>query len=166
MAAVHLIEGPVGAGKSTRAGMMARELGVPWLDLDDWMVTLFRPDRPVEGFMQWYADRKNRCIEQIWRVTERLLAADIGVVLELGLVQRADRSAFYERVDRTGCDLSVHVLDVPRAARLERVRRRNAEQGETFKMAVSDEIFEIADAAWEAPDEIEREVRQIQILGE
>lgn len=166
MAAIHLIEGPVGAGKSSRAGQMARELGVPWLDLDDWMVNLFSPDRPVEGFLEWYTDRKNRCIEQIWRVTERLLAADVGVVLELGLVQRADRSAFYERIDSAGCDLRVYLLDVPKDVRLERVRGRNAEQGETFKMAVSDEIFEIADAAWEAPDEIECEARQIQILRE
>ena len=166
MAAIHLIEGPVGAGKSTLAGRMARELGIPWLDLDDWMVNLFSPDRPAEGFLEWYTDRKNRCIEQIWRVTERLLAADVGVVLELGLVQRADRSAFYERIDAAGCGLQVYVLDVPRDVRLERVRGRNAGQGETFKMAVSDEIFAIADAAWAAPDEIEREARHIQILRE
>lgn len=166
MAAVHLIEGPVGAGKSTRAGRLAEELGVPWLDLDDWMVTLFSPDRPPEGFMQWYADRKARCIEQIWQVTERLLAADIGVVLELGLVQRADRSAFYQRVDQVGCELVVHVLDVPRDVRRERVRQRNFAQGSTFKMVVSDEIFELADAAWEAPDEIECGMRRIRTLRE
>ncbi len=165
MVAVHLIEGPVGAGKSTLAGRMAGELGVPWLDLDDWMVTLFSPDRPAEGFMPWYAARKARCIEQIWTVTERLLAAGIGPVLELGLVQRADRAAFYDRVDRAGCDLVVHVLDVPRDVRLERVRHRNTEQGRTFKMAVSDEIFEIADAAWEAPDDIERETRHIHLVS-
>ena len=166
MATVHLIEGPVGAGKSTRAGQMARELGAPWLDLDDWMVTLFSPDRPAEGFMQWYAERKARCIEQIWQVTQRLLAAETGAVLELGLVQRADRSAFYDRVDQAGCDLVVTVLDVPKDVRLERVRQRNAQQGGTFKMAVSDEIFEIADAAWEVPDEIECEMRQIRTLRE
>jgi len=166
MATIHLIEGPVGAGKSTMAGRLGRELGAPWLDLDDWMVTLFSPDRPAEGFLEWYADRKSRCLEQIWSVTERLLAVDVSVVLELGLVQYADRAGFYERVDGAGCDLIVRLLDVPRDTRLERVRQRNAGAGDTFKMVVSDEIFDLADAAWEAPDQLECDARRIRVVRE
>jgi predicted kinase len=162
MTTIHLIEGPVGAGKSTTAAGMSRELNIACLDLDDWMVTLFSPDRPDAGFMQWYGERKSRCLEQIWKVAERLLAVSDGVILELGLVQRADRAAFYQRVDESGHDLIVHLLDVPEETRLDRVRQRNQSRSGTFKMEVTDEIFEIANAAWQPPDEVEIELRDIR----
>lgn len=161
MATIHLIEGPVGSGKSTFAFRLSRERGAPRLGLDDWMARLFRPDRPDEGLWPWYQERKDRCIDQIWVVVEELLDLDIDAVLELGLVQRAARQAFYERVDAAGHELRVYLLDAPREVRRERVQRRNAEQGATFSMVVNDEVFEQASDAWEAPDEQEIAERAI-----
>lgn len=161
MPTIHLIEGPVGAGKSTFAFRLSRERNAPRLVLDDWMARLFRPDRPEEGLWPWYQERKERCIEQIREVTEELLDLDSDVVLELGLVQQAARRAFYERCDAAGRELRVYLLDAPREERRERVRRRNAEQGATFAMVVNDEVFEQASDAWEAPDEQEIAERAI-----
>ena len=68
MPTIHLIEGPVGAGKSTFAAKLMHEHSAPRLNLDEWMVVLFRPDRPEgDDIMAWYAERKQRCIEQIMR---------------------------------------------------------------------------------------------------
>ena len=89
MATVHLIEGPVGAGKSTFAAELSRTRRAPHLNLDEWMVNLFSKDRPEDGFMPWYLERKDRCLEQIWRVTCDLVGAGCPVVMELGLVQAA-----------------------------------------------------------------------------
>ncbi|NKC01665.1 MAG: AAA family ATPase [Pseudomonadales bacterium] len=164
MAKVTLIEGPVGAGKTTFAAKLGVQRGVPRLDLDEWMVSLFSPDRPETGFMPWYQDRKERCLEQIWRIALELLDADHDVILELGLVQLLDREEFYARVDGCDHDLEVFVLDVPFAERKARVMRRNDEQGMAFKMAVSEEIFQIANAAWQPPDEIETRDRNIQVV--
>ena len=166
MATVHLIEGPVGAGKSTYAARLSLQHRVPHLDLDEWMVTLFRPDRPEEEFMTWYAERKYRCIEQIWRVAFGLLDLGSDVILELGLVQLADREDFYRRVDGTDHALTVHWLDVSKAERARRVRARNAMQTGTFKMEVSDEIFELADAAWQAPDAAELAARDVRVVAD
>ena len=46
---VHLVIGPVGAGKSTYVRQLVQQhpRAVP-LNLDDWMATLFSPDRPVQ----------------------------------------------------------------------------------------------------------------------
>jgi len=162
MAILYLIEGPVGAGKSTYAGRLALSEGAVHLNLDEWMVNLFSRDRPAEGFMEWYAERKHRCIDQIWRVTERLLEAGTSTVLELGLVQRVARAHFYERVDVAGCALEVHALEAPLAIRRQRVRARNETGSGTYRMVVSDEIFELANRAWEPPDDAEREARQIR----
>lgn len=161
MPTIHLIEGPVGAGKSTFAFRLSRERGAPRLILDDWMARLFQPDRPAEGLWPWYQARKDRCIEQIWELTEELLDLESDVVLELGLVQRTARRAFYERAEAASRDLRVYLLDAPREERRERVRRRNVDQGATFAMVVNDEVFEQASDAWEAPDEQEIAERAI-----
>lgn len=162
MAILHLIEGPVGAGKSTYAGRLALAEGGVHLNLDEWMVNLFSPDRPAEGFMAWYAARKERCIEQIWHVTERLMEADIPAILELGLVQQAARAHFYARVDAAGYALKVHLLEASVETRRQRVRKRNESGSGTFRMVVSDEIFELANGAWEPPDDVEHTVRGIE----
>ena len=128
------------------------------------MVTLFSKDRPAEGFMEWYAERKDRCIEQIWHVTERLLDAGVDAVLELGLVQRAAREAFYARVDAADRPVRITVLDVPAEVRRQRVMARNETGSATYRMVVSEEIFELANGAWEAPDEAEIAQREIEVV--
>lgn len=164
MSRIHLIEGPVGAGKSTFATRLGFDLSAPRIDLDEWMVTLFSPDRPETDFMPWYLECKRRCLEQIWRVTSELVESGTSAVLELGLVARNDRQAFYDRVDSAGYALDVHVLETPEAVRRQRVRARNQSGGGTFKMHVSDEIFELANRAWEAPDDREIEERGIRLV--
>jgi len=164
MAMIHLIEGPVGAGKSTYAMRLGLNLAAPRLDLDEWMVTLFRPDRPAADFMQWYVERKDRCLAQIWNVASEIIASGSDCVLELGLVGCGDRAAFYERVDAADFRLAVYVMHAPEETRRQRVRERNQRQSGTFKMAVPDEIFDIANRAWEPPDEAECEARRIRII--
>ena len=152
---VVLVEGPVGAGKSTYAGRLAFQRSALFLNLDEWMVTLFRPDRPEADFLAWYAERKERCVEQIWLVAEAAMLANQPVILELGLVQHLARAAFYERLSAAQVEYEVHVLDAPSEERLARVRQRNRERGTTYQMDVSDEVFRLANGAWEAPDETE-----------
>jgi len=88
----------------------------------------------------------------------------IDAILELGLVQAADRQAFYRRVDGTDYPLQVYFLDTPLEVRRQRVRDRNAQKGDTYKMEVSDEIFEVANGFWQEPDEAESKERNIEII--
>lgn len=164
MAVIHLVEGPVGAGKSTYAARLGMEQAAPRLILDEWIATLFRADRPETDVMNWYMERKRRCVEQIWNVASDLVEKGGNVILELGLIQRQDREEFYSRVDAAGYQLKVHVLDAPRDVRRERVRERNSAKGGTFFMPVPDEIFELASDLWQAPDEAECEARNIHFV--
>jgi predicted kinase len=163
MAHVHLIIGPVGAGKSTFALRLCREHRAVRLTLDEWMARLFgRDERPAVGRLEWYVERRDRCIEQLWQLTKQLIGVGTNVVLEIGLIQQREREEFYARVDQERMGLTVYVIDAPRELRRERVQRRNEEQGETFSMEVPPYFFELASDMWEPPQEdecLERDVR-------
>lgn len=162
---LHLIIGPVGAGKSTFARALGLKHRAVQLILDDWMAQLFGADeRPATGRIEWYLERRDRCLEQIWKQTAALCEVGARVVLEIGLIRRAEREAFYRRVDDAGYDLAVYVLDAPRPVRRERVMRRNEERGETFAQVVPLEIFELASDLWEPPDDEEVSARSIRSM--
>ncbi|HTA64993.1 MAG TPA: AAA family ATPase [Xanthomonadaceae bacterium] len=164
MPTIHLIEGPVGAGKSTFATSLAQRQSGVHIALDEWFAALFSKDRPATHFVPWYIERKDRCAEVIWIAARRIAAAGTDVVLELGLIQRQSREAFYERAEASGLSLSVYVLDAQREVRRERVRRRNEEKGHTFSMVVPDHVFDIASDMWEPPDEDEIRMRAIHCV--
>ncbi|MBZ4418481.1 ATP-binding protein [Myxococcus sp. RHSTA-1-4] len=165
MAQLHLIVGPVAAGKSTFALQLAREHRAVRMNLDEWMAELFRPDRPEVGVMEWYIERTGRCIEQIWKQTTRTLDVGTNVVLEIGLILRRDRERFYRRVDARGQGLTIYVLDAPREVRRERVQQRNREKGETFSMEVPLAFFEMASDRWEPLDEAECSGRDVRFIS-
>lgn len=83
-------------------------------------------------------------------------------MLEIGLVQRPERDAFYRRIGDAGYGLTVYLLDAPREVRRERVMRRNEEQGPTFAQVVPLDFFELASDMWQEPDDIELRERAIQ----
>lgn len=162
---VHLVVGPVGAGKSTFATALAARDRALRLTLDDWMTRLFRPDRPPADVVPWYVERAARCVDQIWIVARAALALGIDVVLEIGLLQREQRAAFYRRVEETTphAHLVVHVLDADRDVRRARVARRNEQRGPTFSVEVPPAAFELASDLWQPPDDEERRGRDLRI---
>ncbi len=166
MTRIHLIVGPVGAGKSTFAARLAADHRAVRLTLDEWMAVLFRPDRPDDGVLAWYRERTQRCLDQIWRTARSALAAGTDVVLEIGLIQRGDRRRFYRQVDAVADPLTIYVLDAPRDVRRERVERRNRDQGATFSMVVPPAIFELASDLWEPLDDDERAGRDVRDVGD
>jgi predicted kinase len=163
-ARIHLVLGPVGAGKSTFALELARRHAGVRLTLDEWMTVLFRPDRPPTGLSEWYIERAGRCVEQIWALAQALVASGTDAVLEIGLLQRAAREAFYRRVEAAGRGLSVYVLDAPRDVRRARVLARNVQRGATFSMPVPPEIFELASDLWEPVASEEGEGRELTVM--
>lgn len=162
---VHLIEGPVGAGKTTFSTVLAQNIGGIHIALDEWFARLFSPDRPEGDFVPWYVQRKERLLDLIWIHSQKILDSGRDVVLELGLIQQLPRMAFCRRIVEEGFSLRIQVLDAPLELRRERVRRRNEEKGPTFSMLVPAHIFEIASALWEPPDEFEREEFDIDFVS-
>src|SRR5262249_35338683 len=120
------------------------------------------------GIVEWYIERASRCIDQIWALAKGVAATGAGVVLEIGLLQRAERERLYERAARDGIRLTIHVVDAARDVRRARVMKRNETKGATFSMVVPPAIFELASDRWEPPDADEcagRDVRFIHTDG-
>ena len=163
MSRVHLILGPVGAGKSTYGAHLSLRSRALFLNLDAWTARLYGADpRPETGRIAWYLERRDRCLGQIWAVAVDLLAFGNDVILEVGLLTRAEREVFYAQVADTDADLVVHVLDAPIEVRRARVSRRNTERGPTFSIEVPMDFFELASAVWEPPDDAERAAHDIR----
>jgi predicted kinase len=164
-ARLHLLLGPVGAGKSTYARRLCQgERAVPF-NLDAWMTRLFRPDRPAADIVPWYVERAARCVDVIWDQAALTLGAGISVVLEIGLILRRQRCDFYGRVDAAGHPFTIHVLDAPREVRRARVLRRNEERGATFSMRVPLDFFEQASELWEPVEPAEAAGRDVRWIA-
>lgn len=88
----------------------------------------------------------------------------MDVVLEIGLIQRREREAFYTRVDKQAIDLTLYVLDAPRDVRRLRVQQRNTRRGATFSMEVPPHIFELASDLWEPPMGVECSGRDVRFI--
>jgi predicted kinase len=161
---VHLIVGPVGAGKSTFAKQLARQNRAVRLTLDEWMAELFRPDRPPAAVIEWYRERARRALEQIWRVAQEVVVTGTDVILEIGLLRQHERLAFYQRVDRAGLELTISVIDAPREVRRARVLARNQERGDTFSVVVPLEFFELASDLWEPLRAAELEAYDVRLV--
>jgi predicted kinase len=164
VARIHLVVGPVAAGKSTFALELCRTHRAVRINLDEWMAALFRPDRPEANVPPWYVERAARCVELIWRQTARTIDAGTDVVLEIGLILRDDRARFYQRVEAGGYALTVYALDAPREVRRERVQQRNQERGETFSMEVPLPFFELASDMWQPLDVDEYSLRDVRFV--
>jgi predicted kinase len=161
---IHLIVGPVGAGKSTFARRLERERRALRLSLDEWMAALFSPDRPDLGRREWYVERRSRCTEQIGAVAKAAGDAGTETVLELGLLRRDERERCYSWIEAAGFELTIYVLDAAREVRRERVAARNVTQGETFSMLVPPEFFELASELWQPLEAGECEGRDVVFM--
>ncbi|WP_409560458.1 AAA family ATPase [Hyphomicrobium sp. MC8b] len=158
---LHLLIGPVGAGKTTYACQCVARSGGVFLDLDSSMVRLYGADtRPTNEVIDWYIEHRERCRGLLWDVSLSILAVGIDVLLEIGLVSAKERYAFYDKARAQDLPLRVHLLDAPRNERRERVARRN-QYPQPFTQIVPPALFEAASDAWEHPSEAECEAWEL-----
>ena len=156
-ATLNLVFGPIGAGKTTYAHALARRENAVAFVLDEWGVRLFGPDvqGPLDfGFM---LERLTRCNALIWSTATAVLAAGTSVVLDLGLMRRADRERIRKMAQEAGLSAQWHFVDAPQEVRRARVAGRNETKGETFAREVPPEMFDMFEAIYEAPAPAELE---------
>jgi len=150
-ATLNVIFGPVGAGKTTYAHDYARRTGAVAFILDDWMARLFGPDIPDPIEYEWMMERVGRCEAQIWATAAATLAAGAPVILDIGLMRRADRDRVREIAEAVELPIQWHFVTAPPEVRRARVAQRNVIRGESFAIEVSPDMFEFMEGVFETP---------------
>jgi len=154
---LHVIFGPSGAGKTTYANAFARREKAVAFILDDWMARLFAADMPEPIEYEWMIERVQRCEAQIWSTAAGVLAAGTPVILDIGLMRKADRARVREIAAAAELPLQFHFVTASPEARRARVSERNVVRGENFAIEVTPELFDFIEGVYEAPDPDELE---------
>jgi predicted kinase len=152
---LHVIFGPCGAGKTTYAQTFARRERAVAFILDDWMARLFGPDIPDPIEYEWMLERVGRCEAQIWSTAAAVLASGTSVILDIGLMRKADRERVRQIAEGADLPLQWHFVDAPQAVRRARVAGRNTIKGESFAIEVTPELFDFIEGVYEAPEAAE-----------
>lgn len=155
MARLILVCGPTGVGKTTYSLSLAKDIQAIKFSIDPWMQTLFSKDMGDLDF-DWMMERVNRCSDQIWQVSEQILAIDGNVILDLGFTTKEQRDVFSNRARALGLESEVHYLDASTAIRKQRVDKRNTEKDPAvYAFEVTDMMFDFMEPRFEVPDEVE-----------
>ncbi len=154
-ATLHIIFGPSGAGKSTYARELARREPAVHFAIDDWMARLFAADMPEPLEFEWMMARVERCESQIWSTAAATLLAGTSVVLDLGLMRKADRARVREIAEAVELPFQFHFVTASAEVRRARVLERNEVRSETFAIQVTPDMFDFIEGVYEAPDPAE-----------
>jgi predicted kinase len=157
MATWYLVAGSTGAGKSTAAREIAERVGGVVFSIDAWMNALYWMDCPEKNDFAWALERVRRCEAQVAVVAGELAARGVDAVLDMGFTTRAQRREWLERAKAAGVGCVLHVLEVDREVRWERVLERNRGESGTFAFVVTREMFAAMEERWEVPCEGEIE---------
>lgn len=148
---LHVVFGPSGAGKTTYAHAFARREKAVAFILDDWMARLFAPDMPEPIEYEWMIERVQRCEAQIWSTAAACLAAGTPVILDIGLMRKADRDRVREIAAAAELPLQFHFVNASAESRRARVAERNVVRGENFAIEVTPELFDFIEGVYEPP---------------
>ena len=152
---VHIVFGPLGAGKTTLARQLAHQNQAVRFSIDEWMIQLFGPDLPKSMSLSWMQDRVRRCETKIWSVAQQVMKVGSNVVLDLGFMMVSDRKRFINLANEASRGCNLHHVTASHANRRARVLNRNTERGETFAFEVTPMMFDFMEKQFESPTETE-----------
>lgn len=143
--------GSTGAGKTTFATNLGKQVGAPVFSVDDWMVSLFSKDMPASLDWPWISERAARCEARILDTAFKIASVGMPSILDIGLLRYDRRAEVASIIAAQGYTSKLHFLDTPSEERWRRIEHRNSTKGETFHMDVSRFMFDFIEGLWEPP---------------
>lgn len=155
---IHLICGPIGAGKTTVAHKIAKEKNAIRFSEDEWLAKLFVPDapkvllaEPIAIVSAWAAEKYARCRGQIWLVCKQLLDQNVSIVLDGAAANKAQRDAIRRKASENQVEFQLYYVNADPEVRKNRVFSRNLEKGTTYSLEVTQEIFDHTESIFQDP---------------
>lgn len=158
---MHLITGNTGAGKTTYALQLKKELSGVVFSIDHWNKTLFLDDKKTTDGVDWFLERIQRSDAMIQSLVVQLEAVSTPTILDLGFAKMERREAFYAFAKANSIPYTLHFLDLDTETRKSSVLQRNIEKGETFQFEVSATDFEFMETWFEPPTDDEIKLAKI-----
>lgn len=118
---LHVLHGYIGAGKTTLARRLERELPGIRFSQDEWMVALSGED-PPESEYRAAQERVRGVMERCWR---RCLELGQHVILDGGAWKRSERDHLRAAAAEVGAEFRLYALSLPDEEALARVLARN-----------------------------------------
>ncbi|MGR3292300.1 MAG: AAA family ATPase [Paracoccaceae bacterium] len=149
---MHLICGLPGAGKTTYAEQLRLDLKGVRFSIDEWNNRLFFMERKPTSDFNWFYERVQRCCAQMRETADHVIDAGSPAIFDCGFTNKNERQKFYDWADDHGYTVNLHFVDTDEQLRWNRVQSRNEDQGETYALEVTREMFDFMDSIREAPD--------------
>ncbi len=134
-----------GAGKTTAARRLGKDLRAVRLAPDEWMDAL--------GIDLWDEGMRTRLERTFWDLAQELLRLGQSVILESGFWLRSDRDEKRTGAREIGAAVELRYLDVPIDELMRRSRQRSATEVGAPKISQDD--MERFAALFQPPDEAE-----------
>jgi predicted kinase len=121
MCVLYIIQGFLGAGKTTHAKELARQTKAVRLNADEWCDQNFSPEQLADIWDACFS----KAIEVLWKEAERLLKEKQSVILDFGFWNRSSRNYAREKASDWGIHCIHHYIVAPDDILLERLRKRS-----------------------------------------
>ena len=155
---IHLVCGPIGAGKTTYSIEFAKEKNAVRFTEDEWLAKLFVPDapdgllsQPMQVVGEWATEKYLRCRGQIWLICQQLIVNNVSIVLDGASANKTQRDIIRKKAKDNDIGFQLHYIHADRDIRHNRVFSRNKEQGETYSLEVTPAMFEHTESYFERP---------------
>ncbi len=154
MPTLHLLCGFTGAGKTTVAKQLERDIPALRFSPDEWMVKLYGHNPPAQDFRDYH----DRVVDLIWQHALRVLDLGLDVVLDFGFWSRASRDAARAKATAAGVLYRLYFLDCSEEVMRRRVLNRT-EELPSDALWIDEAAFDLFTGRFEPLGEDEEHIR-------
>lgn len=121
MSVLYIIQGFLGAGKTTYSKALSQKTKAVRLNADEWCDENFPPEKLSSEWDACFAD----ATKTLWGQAEKLLKNGQSVILDFGFWSKDSRNHAREKAREWGVECEHHYVFAPDDVLLERIKKRS-----------------------------------------